>query len=343
MSGAPGLRGYFQTTWLSVTTPCPSGRTAQTAPACPICANTRPWPATGRQHAECLPMASTRQTSLPVSGSYPYNAMEPRLIKTGLPCDVDDDGRGERFAVIAVAGGLARGRVEVLKIDAAVGLPDGLSRLLIQGDDVLAVAAVEVQDQQILVNKRRRAGTSKVIADEIGALPEHLARLGVQTGVVRRAEAHVDAAFLDHRRRRRIGVEGVAILRLRHVVQRLVEKDLARILVDAKDGQFRAILGSVAEPDAIAPDHRRRPCLARNRRLPHHVLLFAPPQRQVRRVAVSLVGRAAIARPMLAGAAARVQTIMQQKTMAICFAVIIKPLGTTITRVAQIALLSGPR
>ena len=53
-----------------ITTPRPSGRTAQRGPLpCPIGAKTRPWPSTGRLAPEWLPTASTRQSSLPVRGS----------------------------------------------------------------------------------------------------------------------------------------------------------------------------------------------------------------------------------------------------------------------------------
>src|SRR5262249_1264467 len=79
--------------------------------------------------------------------------------------DGDDAGRAVRFLQVAVV-------LLVLKI--AVGLPGGLARVLVQGDDVLQVIAVVGHDQQVLVNDRRRAGAAPVVARQVTAFPDRL-------------------------------------------------------------------------------------------------------------------------------------------------------------------------
>jgi hypothetical protein len=64
-------RVSLQTTLASVACPWLSGRIARRCPfAKPEGAKIMPWPTTGRVLAEWLVRSSTRQSSLPVSGSY---------------------------------------------------------------------------------------------------------------------------------------------------------------------------------------------------------------------------------------------------------------------------------
>ena len=140
-----------------------------------------------------------------------------------------------------------------------------------------------------------------MIADEVRALPDHLAGRRVEAGGVRGAETNVDASLLDHRRRRRIRVERMTVLRGCHDAEEFLVEDLSGTLGHADRGQLRPVLGRGGEPDTIVPNHRRGPRFAGNRRFPDHVLPLAPPDRQIRRAAVSLVGRAAIAGPILSG------------------------------------------
>ena len=153
-------------------------------------------------------MASTRHSSLPVSRLVAVQGHRAEADQHRLALDVGDHGRGKGLAEVAFARcGLPVAGSRSWKSTLRSVFQTVLPGLLVQGDDVLAIAAVEVQDEQVLVDERRRAGPAEVIADEVGALPDHLARLGVEAAVVRGAEAHVDASLLDHRRRRRIGVE----------------------------------------------------------------------------------------------------------------------------------------
>ena len=212
---------------------------------------------------------------------------------------VGDHGRGERLVEVTLTYGRAQRRVGILEIKTPWRVPDRFSRPLVEGRNVLAIGAVERQDQEVLIEERRRAGGPVMVADEIGPLPDHVARRRVETGDVRRPETHVDTAFFDDRRRGRIGIEGDAILGLGHVTESLLDQDFPAILIDREDGQFRPVFGGRREPDAVAPNHRRGPCLAGNGGLPDHILRLAPVQRQIRSVAMPLIRRPAIARPIL--------------------------------------------
>ena len=53
-----------------------------------------------------------------------------------------------------------------------VGPPDRLARALVERDDELMVAAVEVHDQQVAEEDRRRAGAAEVVALEVAPLPD---------------------------------------------------------------------------------------------------------------------------------------------------------------------------
>ena len=192
-----------------------------------------------------------------------------------LSADRDDLRRRERLAEIAVRLDLAV-RVDVLEIHRPRRLPHRLARPLVERDDVLHVAAVEVHDEQVAEEDRRRAGAAEVVALEIAALPDHLAGRRVDRGRAGRPERHVDAAGLDHRRRRGVGVERVRELRRRDVEQLQVVQRLAGVLVERHREQLLAVRRRGRQPDLLAEDDRRRPGAAVDRHLPAHVLGFTP-------------------------------------------------------------------
>src|SRR5688572_10279957 len=130
-----------------------------------------------------------------------------------LAADVDDGWRRVRFSEVTVPLRLAVG-LEVLEIDRAGRLPDGLAGALVEGNDVLHVDAVEVHDQQVAEEDRRRAGAAEVIALEVAPLPERLARAGVERGRTGRAVVDVDAPRFGDGRRRGVAVELVSGLRV---------------------------------------------------------------------------------------------------------------------------------
>src|SRR4051812_20416572 len=123
-----------------------------------------------------------------------------------------------------------------------------------------------------------------MVADEIGALPELLARLRVHTSGARRTERHIDAAFLNRRGGGRVAVELVAKLRRGDAEEDVVAQDLPRFFVYAHDTEFGAFFIGRRDPDLRAPDDRRRPRLPVNWRLPLHLLAVAELYRQAFRL-----------------------------------------------------------
>src|SRR5215510_2658466 len=135
-----------------------------------------------------------------------------------LPPAVDhrDMRSGEGLAKIPVGGYLSV-RVDVLKVYRSLRQPDCLTGLFVQRDDELMVAAVEVHDQQVAEDDRRRPGAAKMVALDVTALPKYFEALRIDAGRARRSECDVNAPLFDHRRGRGVGVERMGVLRLRHV------------------------------------------------------------------------------------------------------------------------------
>ena len=156
-------------------------------------------PRNRRVLAEKLVRSSSRHSSLPVSGSYPYAAFDPGLTQHRCAADRDDLRRRERLAEIAVRLDLPFGSTSLKSTERGV-FHTVLPGLLVERDDVLHVAAVEVHDQQVAEDNRRRARAAEVIALEIAALPDHLAGLRVERRRAGRAERDVDPPGLDDRR-----------------------------------------------------------------------------------------------------------------------------------------------
>ena len=156
-----------------------------------------------------------------------------------------------------------------------------------------------MQDQQVSVDERRRAGSAKVIADEIAPLPHDLAALRVEAADEGRPEADVHPSLFHGRGGRSVRIERVAVLRRGHHPHLRVVLDRARVLVNTDHRQLSAVFGGRCQPDAVSPDDRRRPGLARQRRLPNHVLLLAPLHGQLDRSRIPLVGRAAVTGPII--------------------------------------------
>ena len=183
------------------------------------------------------------------------------------------------------------------KSPSAFGLPSGprslksiergvvhtvLPVFLSSADDVLHVTAVEVHDQQVAEDDRRRAGAAVVIALEVAPLPEHLAGARIDRRRAGRAEGDVDAAGLADRRRRGVAVERVRVLRLLDLEQLQVVDDLAARDVEGQGRQLASVGRRRRHPHLVADDDRRRPGAAVNRRLPADVALFTPGQRDLR-------------------------------------------------------------
>ena len=207
--------------------------------------------------------------------------------------------RGKRLAQVAFGLRFAV-CIEVLEIDRALLPPDGFSGLFVEGDHELVIAPVEIHDQQIAVENRRRAGTAIMIAHEIAPFPKHFARFRVQTSRSWRAERHINAARFYDRRRRGVTVELMTELRLLDLEDPLVPQNPAGAAIHAKNEQAAPVFGRRREPDLVAQNDGRRPCLAVDRRLPLHVFRFTPGQRQIAGVGPAVAVRPAELRPVLA-------------------------------------------
>ena len=216
----------------------------------------------------------------------------------------DDLRRGKSLPQIALQLRLALG-VEVLVVDRAIGLPDGAAGFFVERDDELKIAPVEMHQQQIAVENRRGAGRAEMVADKIRALPKHLARRGVEARGAGRAEGDIDAAFLDHRRGRGVGVERVAELGLGDAEENGVAENRAGVLINADDGELLAIHGRGREPDLVFPNHGRGPGLAVNLGFPLHALGFVERHGEIFRVRVAVAGGPAELRPIFGGAGGR--------------------------------------
>src|SRR5262249_16369864 len=97
-----------------------------------------------------------------------------------LPPSVDhpDVRRRKSFAKVAVRRNLSV-RVNVLKVYRPFRLPDRLAGLLVQREDELAVAAVEMHDQPVEKKNRRRSRAAEMVALDIAGFPERLVSLCV--------------------------------------------------------------------------------------------------------------------------------------------------------------------
>ena len=196
-------------------------------------------------------------------------------------------------------------------VDRAVLLPDRCACFLIQRRDVLVIRAVERQVQQVAEHDRRRSGGSQMIAWQVLPRPQDLAVGRVETRRSRAAVMHPQAAFFDHRRRARrtrgresFGKDQLIAALLGDLEHGHVAQDLARTSIDANHRQPLAIRRRIRHPDPVAPHHRRRPCLAIDRRLPSDVLRLAPLDRQTRRCGSTITTRSAKLVPILGSGSA---------------------------------------
>ena len=169
----------------------------------------------------------------------------------------------------------------------ASGLPDGLASPLVEGDGVLEVDAVQRQDQQVLEDDRRGRRAAEMTARQVGALPKHLGRAGVEAGRAVAAKVDVDAPRFDDRRRRGVTVhrdrvaEGLRVVAVKHL---LVEANRASLGIHADGEEVMAIHRRGGQPDLAAHHDRRGPAAKRNLGLPFDVVRLAPVQRQAREV-----------------------------------------------------------
>src|SRR5688500_1200852 len=90
---------------------------------------------------------------------------------------------------------------EVLEVDGTVRSPNGLARVLIERDDILATTPIEVHNQKIPVKDRRRTGGTIMITFKVPPLPKHFAGAGIEARSPWRTKRHVDSFFFHDRRR----------------------------------------------------------------------------------------------------------------------------------------------
>ena len=153
-------------------------------------------PCRGRSPAACSPCAAALLQAPALLAGHRIVAVgrlaDPRLMSSGWPLDLDDVRRRERLAEVSLGLWLPSGPRSLKSIERGVATPS--CRSSCRARRRTDVDAVEVHDQQIAEDDRRRAGAAEVIALEVAARPEHLAGLRVERRGARRAERDVDAA-----------------------------------------------------------------------------------------------------------------------------------------------------
>ena len=145
---------------------------------------------------------------------------------------------------------------------------DKITELANQTNEI-TLTSESIQDEKVGVIY------DEMIADEVLPLPQHGARLRVQARRPRRSKCHIYAPVFNHRRGRRVGVELVTKLRRRHSEQNLLTDNRPTLFVNTNDGQCVARLGRSRQPHLVAPNDRRRPRLALNRRFPLYAFALA--------------------------------------------------------------------
>jgi len=232
---------------------------------------------------------------------FPQLFSRPRIVShRGHRTGADQLQPAAEFDHLRRAERLLEVEVERAVIDRAIGLPDGLARVLVQGDDVLDIASVDVDQEQVLEQDRRRTGALVMIAIQVAARPEDSARCRVQAGRAVRSEVDIDAARFHGGRGRRIAVHHADVLRVGRVEDFDVMNDLSGLAIHADGEHLGAVGRGGGEPDLALPDHRRGPTEAGDRRLPSDVFGFAPRHRQPTVGRMTVPRRPAKLRPRLA-------------------------------------------
>src|SRR5262249_8055253 len=142
-------------------------------------------------------------------------------------------------------------------LDGALFFPDGLAASLVKSHDILLVVPVKKQEHVLPENNRRRARSAMVVAGEIAAEPQDLARCRVQAAGAVAAEMDVEPAFFDHRRRAGVAVIWMTIRRLRVGENLDVVDDIPRVAIDTYREELLAVGASGGHPNLIAPDDGR--------------------------------------------------------------------------------------
>ena len=173
-------------------------------------------------------------------------------------------------------------------VDRTVGFPDGPAGVFVQSDDVLHVAAIDVDEEQVLEQDRRRTGAFVMVAIQVAARPQNSAARRVQASRAVGSEMDIHAAGLDRGRRRGITVDHADVFRLGRVKNFDLSHDFSALAIHTDREHLGAVRRSGREPDLVLPDDRRGPAEAGERRLPGDVLRFAPRQRQPAAVGVTV-------------------------------------------------------
>ena len=95
-----------------------------------------------------------------------------------------------------------------------------------------------------------------MVALKVVPFPEHLPRVGIETGRAGRAPCQVNPVTLDDRRRRCVGVEFVRVLRFLDVEQLFFKNNLTAPVIDGERGQPVAFLVGGRQPNGVAGDDR---------------------------------------------------------------------------------------
>ena len=193
-----------------------------------------------------------------------------------------------------------RGRVRLVERLAAGCSPANATGGLVERDDERFVAAVAVDDQEILVERRRTAVAVLRLVREHD-LPRDLA-IGRDGGRAVGAEMHVDAIAVHNRRRRRAAVLDVGRAAAANLEDFRVRHETARRHVVAEKPQRPAArVGGRRQPHPPVRDDGRRPSAAGHRHFPDDVSGLAPLERQAAFRRVTLSGRSTKLGPVFSG------------------------------------------
>ena len=192
-------------------------------------------------------------------------------------------------------------RSEGAEVDRAVGFPDRFAGQLVERHDVLHVASVDVKNQQLAEQNRRRAGPLVMIAFEIAPRPEHGAAGRIQTGRAVAAVMHPNPAFFDHRSGRSVAGDAGNVVGIFGVEDLQVMHDLAALAIDAHGKHLMPVGRGRGHPDLVGPDHGRGPAAIVDRGFPDDVLGIAPADGQACRVRMSVAAGPAKLGPVFTG------------------------------------------
>ena len=222
-----------------------------------------------------------------IVGDHGFGCWRDNLL---LALDLDGMGSAVGFFPVAILGAV---------VDFAIGFPNGLAGVFIEGNEVLVVEAIHAEDQEVAEEDGASPSTSVVVARQIPSFPKDRCVLGIERCGAISTKRDVNSLAIADRSRRAVGVELVIVF-LRFLIgeNHSIDQDFSVVSIDGKHRHAQSIVGGVGQPDFFAPDDRGGPSLTRQIRAPGDVGRFVPEDRWIaRRSGVSIPLGAAVLGP----------------------------------------------